>query len=484
MKRRAKIAGTLGPSCEKRQTMERLIDAGMDVARLNFSHGLAAEHQVRIGRLRRAARKYGRSVALMADLQGPRFRVGEIPGGSMALEDGAHVDVVAGAKKAAAGKLPVAYAALARDVRRGDAIRIDDGKIELRVERVRGDVIRCVVVRGGVVTDRKGINLPGVELSVPTITPKDRRDLRFAVEAGADWLAISFVRRGEDVRQAKRLLRRAGRELPVMAKIERPEAIDALDDILEQADGVLVARGDLGVELATEDVPILQKQIIDAANARGKTVMTATQMLESMRYSSRPTRAEASDVANAVLDGSSSLLLTAETAAGQYPVEAVRTMASIIGRAERAGLTHEIPELTGDLSIPTATSHAAVRAAIDVGATHLVAFTTSGTTACQVARFRPPMPIIACTPSEEVARQLNVQWGVDPVKVRQFDGLEEMIKAVDRALLKKSLARPGQIVVVLAGSPIGVPGTTNVLKVHRVGSTLPTAGARVSRARK
>ena len=470
MKRRAKVAGTLGPSCEKRQTMEQLIEAGMDVARLNFSHGLAAEHQVRIGRLRRAARAAGRSVALMADLQGPRFRVGEIPGGTMELEDGAHVDVVAGDRKAAAGKLPVAYAALARDVRRGDTIRIDDGKIELRVERVRGEVIRCAVVRGGAVSDRKGINLPGVELSVPTITRKDRRDLRFAVEAGADWLAISFVRRGEDVRLAKRLLRRAGRELPVMAKIERPEAIDALDEILEQADGVLVARGDLGVELATEDVPILQKQIIDAANAAGKTVMTATQMLESMRYSSRPTRAEASDVANAVLDGSSSLLLTAETAAGQYPVETVQTMVSIIERAERAGLTHEIPALRGDLSIPTATAHAAVRAAIDVGATHLVAFTTSGTTACQVARFRPPMPVIACTPSDEVARQLNVQWGVDPVKVRQFDRLEEMIKAVDRALIKRSLARAGQVVVVLAGSPIGVPGTTNVLKVHRVGS--------------
>ena len=482
MKRRAKIAGTLGPSCEKRQTMERLIEAGMDIARLNFSHGTAAEHEARVRRLRRAARGAGRSVALMADLQGPRFRVGEMPGGVMTLEDGQGIDVVAGVKRAAAGKLPVAYAALARDVRRGDAIRIDDGKIELRVERVRGDVIRCVVVRGGAVTDRKGINLPGVELSVPTITPKDRQDLRFAVETGADWLAISFVRRGEDVKLARRLLRRAGRDLPVMAKIERPEAIEALDEILEQADGVLVARGDLGVELATEDVPILQKQIIDAANARGKTVMTATQMLESMRFSSRPTRAEASDVANAVLDGSSSLLLTAETAAGQYPVETVRTMASIIVRAERAGLTHGIPELDGDISIPTATAHAAVRAAIDVGASHLVAFTTSGSTACQVARFRPPMPIVACTPFEEVARQLNVQWGVDPVKVRQFDTLEEMIRAVDRALIAESLASRGQVVVVLAGSPIGVAGTTNVLKVHRVGSTLSTARRRGSRA--
>ena len=483
MNRRAKIAGTLGPSCEDRQTMQRLIEAGMDVARLNFSHGTISEHEIRIRRLRRAARAADRSVALMADLQGPRFRVGQISGGTMTLEDGASLDVVAGARKAAAGKLPVTYAALARDVRRGDTIRIDDGKIELRVERVRGDVIRCVVVRGGVVTDRKGINLPGVELSVPTITAKDRRDLRFAVDAGADWLAISFVRGGDDVRQAKRLLRRAGRELPVMAKIERPEAIEALDDILEQADGVLVARGDLGVELPTEDVPILQKQIIAAANARGKTVMTATQMLDSMRYSSRPTRAEASDVANAVLDGSSSLLLTAETAAGQYPVETVRTMASIIRRAEAAGLTHGIPELVGEFSIPTATAHAAVRAACDVDAAYLVAFTTSGSTACQVARFRPPMPIIACTPSDEAARQLNVQWGVAPVKVRQFDRLEEMIEAVDRALIKESLARRGQVVVVLAGSPIGVSGTTNVIKVHRVGSALPAGRQRDARSR-
>jgi pyruvate kinase len=321
-----------------------------------------------------------------------------------------------------------------------------------------------------------------VALSVPTITPKDRADLRFAVEAGADWLAISFVRSGEDIRHAKRLLRRAGRELPVMAKIERPEAIEALEEILDQADGVLVARGDLGVEMATEEVPILQKQIIDAANARGTTVMTATQMLDSMRYTARPTRAEASDVANAVLDGSSSLLLTAETAAGQYPVESIRTMASIIQRAERAGLTTEIPELCGEISVPTATAHAAVRAARDVGATRLVAFTTSGSTACQVARFRPPMPIIACTPSEEVARQLNVQWGVEPVTVRRFDTFERMVRAVDRALLKESLAHEGHLVVILAGSPIGVPGTTNALKVHRVGSAVASKKRKTPRS--
>jgi pyruvate kinase len=247
---------------------------------------------------------------------------------------------------------------------------------------------------------------------------------------------------------------------------------------------VLVARGDLGVEMSTEDVPILQKQIIDAANECGKTVMTATQMLDSMRYASRPTRAEASDVANAVLDGSSSLLLTAETAAGQYPVEVVETMASIIERAEGSRRTHEVPPLSGSVSIPVATAHAAVRAAIDVGATRLVAFTTSGSTACQVARFRPPMPIIACTPSDEVARQLAVQWGVAPVKVRRHDSLEAMVRAVDRALIVESIARRGQVVVVLAGSPIGVPGTTNVLKVHSVGSASPASVRPRSRARR
>ncbi len=469
MERRAKIAGTLGPACDDARVLEKMIRAGLDVARLNFSHGSAEDHRQRAKRLRRVAGEVGRTVALMADLQGPRFRVGRVADGVLELEEGSPVEIVAGRTRAPAGKLPVSYPALARDVRRGDTILIDDGKIELRVERVRDRAVHCAVVRGGTVTDRKGINLPGIGLSVPTITAKDRRDLRVAVEAGADWLAISFVRSAGDVRQAKRLLRRAGADLPVMAKIERPEAIDRLEEILTESDGVLVARGDLGVELPAERVPILQKQIIEAALAMGRPVMTATQMLDSMRHSPRPTRAEASDVANAVLDGSDCLLLTAETAAGEYPLESVRMMATIIAEAELSRRTRSVPEPRGAWSIELATTRAGCRAAHDLGASYLVAFTTSGFTAAQAARFRPEIPILAFTPTTEVARRLALLWGVEPRTMRRYQSVESMIAALDRTLLAESLAKRGDVVVVLAGSPVGVTGTTNLIKVQRVG---------------
>jgi pyruvate kinase len=485
MRRRVKIAGTLGPACDDERTMGRLVRAGLDIARLNFSHGVAAEQERRVKRLRKASRQAGWSVALMADLQGPRFRIGRVRGGELELVEGASVELVAGKTDAPVGKLPVSYAALAEDVRRGNTILIDDGKVELKVERVRGSVVRCEVARGGKVTDRKGINLPGVDVSMPTITSKDRSDLRVAVGLGADWLAISFVRSSGDVRDARRLLKRAGADLPVMAKIERPEAIDRLDEILNEADGVLVARGDLGVELPAEEVPMLQKQIIDAANALGKPAMTATQMLDSMRYARRPTRAEASDVANAVLDGSSSLLLTAETAAGKYPVDAVRTMDRIIIRAESSGRTRPVLVPPGELSVSLATTHAACRAAIDVGARYLVAFTCTGSTAYQVARFRPAVPILAVTPSSSVERSLHAQWGVQPLTIPMFKTIEKLMEALDRTMLDRSLARAGETVVVIGGSPVGLPGTTNVIKVHQIGSALgPVAAPKRRAARK
>jgi pyruvate kinase len=469
MPRRAKIGGTLGPACDDPGTLRRLLRGGLDLARLNFSHGTADEHARRAEELRRAAREAGRAVALLADLQGPRLRVGSLPGGSIDLRRGGGVDLVAGRSRAADGALPVAHAALARDVRRGDRVLIDDGKVELRVERVRGPVVRCAVVRGGRVTDRKGINLPGVQLSVPTITAKDRRDLATALALRVDWLAVSFVRCAEDVRQARRLLRRAGADLPVMAKIERREAIDRLDEILREADALLVARGDMGVEMPPEDVPILQKRIIDAAHAAGKPVVTATQMLDSMRHSQRPTRAEASDVANAVLDGSSCLLLTAETAVGEYPVEAVQTMARIIERAEESGRGFAPAEPRGGLSVAEATAQAACRAAAAVGARFLVAFTTSGFTAGQVARFRPAAPILACTPHEEVARRLAPVWGVRALVIERTEALEDLVRRVDHELLERKLARPDDLVVLLGGAPVGVPGTTNLMKIHRLG---------------
>jgi pyruvate kinase len=469
MQRRAKIGATLGPAWADSSTMERILDAGVDVARLNFSHGASADHRRQVRRLRRVSHKLGKRVALLADLQGPRFRVGLLDGGALELVTGDGVDLIAGKRRSAPGTVPVSHGALVRDVAAGQSILFDDGRIALRVERVQDAKIRCEVVRGGTLRDNKGINIPGCALSVPTVTAKDRRDLREAVDLGADWLAISFVRSARDVETAKRLLRRAGRELPVMAKIERPEAVEQLEQILEVSDGLLVARGDLGVEIPPEDVPIVQKQIVEAANRAGKPVMTATQMLDSMRHNPRPTRAEASDVANAVLDGSDCLLLTAETAVGEYPVETVATMNRIVSKAEASGRTRRVKRPEGELSVPITLGLAGCRAAFEVGARYLVVFTQSGFSAYHAARFRARTPILSFSPSARVARRLQMVWGVEPHTIRAAKSLESMARSVDKALVENGLARRGDLVVVLSGSPVGVSGTTNLMKVHRVG---------------
>jgi pyruvate kinase len=347
-------------------------------------------------------------------------------------------------------------------------VLMDDGNIRLRVLSVRGDLVRCEVEQGGVLTSGKGINLPGAALSVPSLTPKDRRDLQAAVEMEADWLAISFVRSPDDVKTARRLLRRAGGDMPVMAKIERPEAIDRLDEILAEADGILVARGDLGVELEPERVPELQKEVIEKANAAGKTVMTATQMLDSMRRSLRPTRAEVSDVANAVLDGTDSLLLTAETAVGDYPVETVEMMDRIICEAEASGRVRrpELPE--PPVSIRESTCMAAVRAAYEAGAKYLAVFTMSGASARSVARYKPVTPILAYTPSPEVQRRLAVQWGVTAVLSPELYSSRDLVNHLEKALLKDGHVSGGDLVVVVSGFPVGIAGTTNLVAVHKV----------------
>ena len=478
MTRRAKIGGTLGPATDETALLRRLVDAGLDVARLNFSHGSPDEHRGRVRQLRRVGSAAQRQVGLLADLQGPRFRVGRLEDGGLELEEGSTVDLVAGRTRAPSGQVPVAYAALARDVKRGDPILLDDGKLELTVERVRKNVVRCSVRRGGTLTDRKGINLPGTSLSVPALTAKDRRDLALAVELEADWLAVSFVRRAADVRLARRLLRRAGSDMPVMAKIERQEAIDRLDEILAEADGLLVARGDMGVELPTERVPMLQKAIIEAGNAAGKPVMTATQMLDSMRVSRRPTRAEATDVANAVLDGSDCLLLTAETAVGRHPVESVAMMDRIIREAEGSGRGRRAEAPADALSIQVAVCHAGCAAAVDVDARVIVAFTQGGSTASQTARFRPPQPIVAMTPDERVARRLSLSWGVEPRRLPARGTVEPLVRAMERALLREKLVRKGDPVVVLLGSTLGVTGSTNLVLVHRAGAIPSGRGRR------
>lgn len=467
--RRAKIAGTLGPASDKRGVLDRMIAAGMDVARLNFSHGDVPDHERRVRQVRLAARKADRGLALMADLQGPRFRVGKLPDGALTLVEGETIRIEAGQRSAEKGSLPVAYSALAKDVRKNHRILIDDGKIELQVVSVRGGTVRAEVLRGGEVTNNKGINLPGTELSVPALMDKDKADLKTAVRLKADWLAVSFVRRAKDIRMARRLLKRHGSDMLIMAKIERPEAVDNLEEILEASDGLLVARGDLGVELEPEKVPILQKQIIELANNAGKPVMTATQMLDSMRHHSRPTRAEASDVANAVLDGSSCLLLTAETAAGQYPIESIRMMNKIIQEAEKSGRTQRPALPVGELGISVATTLAACRAAYDVGASYLVVFTQTGFSARQACRFRPSIPILAYTPDAGTAQRLNMNWGVESRVAARRRTVDQMLTALDKTLLDEERVRKGDKVVVLMGTPIGLGGTTNLMEVRRVG---------------
>jgi pyruvate kinase len=396
-----------------------------------------------------------------------------VPGGALRLSPGERVKLHAGSRRCAPGGLPVTYAALARDVRRGNRVLIDDGLIELIVTGKRGNDVVCEVVRGGSVGDNKGINLPDSALSVPAVTAKDARDLQTAAELGADWLAVSFVRRAADIVRARRLLKKTGRTIPVLAKIERAEAIDRLDEILDEADGLMVARGDLGVELSAARVPILQKQIIEKANALGKPVITATQMLDSMRHSSRPTRAEVSDVANAVLDGSGCLLLTAETAVGKYPVESIEMMAEIIGQAEASGRTQRQTPPDGELSITTTTCHAGCYAAADVQAQALAVFTRGGATALHTARFRPDTPILAFTPSEEVRRRLALAWGVQPFKLAERRGLHALLRGLDRVLLDQRLAKRNDIVVVLMGDRIGgaALSRTNLMRLHYVGSS-------------
>jgi pyruvate kinase len=466
--RRAKIAGTLGPSCEDPKVLERAVRAGLDLARINFSHGSESDHRRQAAVVRKVSGRTGRPVALMADLQGPRFRIGTLPGGRLELADGKMIVLEAGRRRSRPERVPVAYSALAQDVASGDTILLDDGKLVLRVTSVEGREVRCRVVRGGVLTDHKGLNIPGRELSAPSLTRKDRRDLDLAVELDADWLALSFVRRAEDVKKVRRLLARADSEVRIMAKIERPEAVDDLDRILEVSDGLLVARGDLGVELPPEKVPSLQKLMIAMANAAGKPVMTATQMLESMRSSTRPTRAEASDVANAVLDGSGSLLLTAETAVGEHPVEAIAMMGRIIEEAERTGVGYRPPVPPGPMPTAEAICHAAAQTAAEVGARLIAVFTVSGYSARSIARFRPQAPIMAFTPHDEVRRRMAVYWGVESRSTPNMKTAEQLLRHLERALAEERLARKGDRVVMVAGHPVGVSGTTNLMTVLEV----------------
>ncbi|MEK7405931.1 MAG: pyruvate kinase [Acidobacteriota bacterium] len=469
-----KIVATLGPASDASEIIRQLLACGVDVFRLNASHGSLEEHARRIERVRALAAGTGASVGILLDLQGPKIRLGTFEGGRAVLQTGAAFTITTEPVTGTGERASTGYAAFARDVKPGDRVLLNDGAVELRVLATDGVAARCRVVSGGPVGDRKGINLPGVAVSSPALTDKDMADLRFGLEAGVDLIGLSFVRGAGDVRVLREHLRarQVGRLIPpIVAKIEKPEAWESLDGILEEADGVMVARGDLGVEVALEKVPFIQKAIIERARLRGKFVITATQMLESMVENRSPTRAEVSDVANAIYDGTDAVMLSAETSVGRHPVEAAGMMERIVAETEGPLRRRGFPELPlpPDAGIAEIVAQAAWQAARFACVSAIVVFTASGSSARLIACRRPPAPLYALTPSETTARQLAPVYGVRAVVTPELRSTDEMLACLDRVLLERRLLNRGDKVVFVAGQPIGRPGTTNLMKLHTVG---------------
>ncbi len=474
--RKTKIVCTLGPATSSKEMIRQLIEAGMSVARFNFSHGTYEEHLARYDIVSALREEMGLSVATLLDTKGPEIRLCQFEGGQAELKAGDHftltTDETIGDQKIA----QITYAKLPQDVYPGCRILLDDGLIELAVTAVDQNNIICTVVNGGVIKDKKGVNLPGITLSMPYISEKDRADILFAVEHDFDFIAASFVRSAEDVLAVRDILERhKGGHIRIIAKIENAQGVANIDEILRVADGLMIARGDMGVEIPLEDVPVLQKLLIKKVYNCGKMVITATQMLESMIQNPRPTRAEATDVANAIYDGTSAIMLSGETAAGAHPVEAVRTMAIIAARAERDINYRQrfIKRDSSDLpDVTNAISHATCTTAYDLNATAIIPISKSGNTARMVSKYRPDIPIIACTFDPVSYRQLSLSWGVLPLLIEKVDNTDTLFtKAVDAAV-KAGLLQSGDLVVITAGIPLGISGTTNLLKVHIVGDVL------------
>jgi pyruvate kinase len=467
--RRAKIVCTLGPASHSDAEIRTLVEAGMDVARLNFSHGDHPQHAELCGKVRAVAEACGRAVGVLADLQGPRIRLGAFAGGRAQLESGAEF-VLTTVPRLGDGRIAsTSYEALARDVRPGDAILIDDGRLRLEVLASDGREVRCRVIEGGEVSDHKGLNLPGVRVSAPALTAKDLEDLRFALSLPVDLVALSFVRDPADAVAGRRAMAEAGVTVPLIAKLEKPEALDRLEEIVRAFDGLMVARGDLGVELPLERVPLVQKAAIRLARAHARPVIVATQMLDSMIIHSRPTRAEVSDVANAVLDGADALMLSGETSVGAHARESVAVMARVITAAEESGACAAPPPPGAGAAAGEAIAAAAVQAARDLGACALVAFTVSGDTARRLARHRPATPLLAFTTEPAVRRQLALVWGVEAFVMERAEDTDAMVRRVDRALLELGKGARGDRIVVVAGTPPGTVGSTNTVRVHRLG---------------
>jgi pyruvate kinase len=462
--RRTKIVATLGPSSDAPERLRALVAAGMDAARLNLSHGTHEDHAERARRVREVEAEVGRPIALIADLQGPKLRIGALPE-PVVLTRGEEI-VVCAEEACRNGELPIAPAVISDVLKPGHDVLIDDGRVRLRVDAVESGRARCAVVVGGSVTSHKGVNLPGVPIPIPSLTRKDTVDLEFALGLGVDYVALSFVRSPADVRDLRALIDQAGSHAHVIAKIEKAEAVDVLEDILAEADAVMVARGDLGVEIGPALVPLIQKRIILKALERGKPVITATQMLETMISSPEPTRAEASDVANAILDGTSALMLSGETAVGEYPVEAVSYMDRIACAIEPSmGYRHEIPEAAQNPTIGGAMSNAACDVAEALRAKAILVPTFSGATASAVARLRPRRPIVALTHIDWAMRQMALEWGVTPIKIAECSDVEELWAESVRVARESGLVDVGDRVVITAGTAVNIPGSTNVIKV-------------------
>ena len=463
--RKARIICTIGPSSSTPEVLEAMVVAGMDVARLNFSHGTHDDHRARAELIRKISRKVGKPIAILQDIQGPKIRLGRFVGGATEVTTGQTVTLTTRRVLGGGGLLPTPIASLTRDVRKGHPILLDDGRVRLEVLQVRGKDITCRVIVGGTLKDNKGINLPGAAVSVPTLTEKDILDLAFGQELGVDFVALSFVRSAKDVRQARAYVEKLG--TPLIAKIEKPQAVADLDAIAEASDGIMIARGDLGVEMPLEQLPGIQKAAVTAANARGGLVIVATEMLESMINSPRPTRAEVSDVANAIYDGADAVMLSGETASGKHPVETIKMMAKIVREAERLNTSRPTPyQATQDIS--TGVAAAAVSAADRLGSAAIIAFTESGQTARLISELRPRSRIIALTPHPAIVRRMSLYWGVSGHVTPRITSTDGLIQAVPRLCAEQGWGEPGQTVVVVAGAPLREQGNTNLMTVRRL----------------
>ena len=470
--RRAKIVCTMGPAVESPEKVRELIAAGMNMARLNLSHGGYPEHQARLDRVREAAKEAGVPVAILVDLQGPKIRLARFKAGPHDLARGDIFTITTDEVEGTKERVGTTYKGLPGDCKPGDRILIDDGKVTVEVVEVKGNDVVTKVIEPGAVSNNKGINLPGVAVSVPALSEKDMDDLRWGLKAGADFIALSFVRSADDIVDVHLIMDEVGIRIPVIAKIEKPQAVENLQGIVDAFDGIMVARGDLGVELPIEEVPLVQKHCIELAREAAKPVIVATQMLDSMITNSRPTRAEATDCANAVLDGADALMLSGETSVGEFAIEAVQTMARIIAHTEQGGMDMIRPMRSAPKTKGGAITKAATEVGAIVGAKYLVTFTQSGDSARRTARLRSPIPILAFTPEIGTYNRMALDWGVEPELTPMVKHTDEMVMQADTLLLSSKRCKEGEFVVIVAGSPPGIPGSTNAMRVHRVGDAV------------